>query len=229
MNLVSIQNLKFGYTSDIVLDGLSLEVAEGEVCAILGENGTGKSTLLKLLLGEIKPQQGKIELFGKNPCKLKSYKAIGYVPQIQTMHKIAFPMTCLELVTLNLYEGMGLIKIPSKADKAKGIKVLQDMGLGEYIHTPLNELSGGFQQRAMIARAMINEPSLLILDEPTAGVDKGSKVAFLKLVKRLNDEKNLTIIVVTHEVDLVQQHLELDHIYKMDDGRLVEQTVRAEA
>lgn len=226
MNVVSIQDLKFGYTSDIVLQGLDLTVEAGEICAILGENGTGKSSLLKLILGELKPQGGSVQLFGKAPTRLKSFKDIGYVPQIQTMHKIAFPMTCLEMVTLNLYEGMGLIKIPSKTQKAKGIKVLQNMGLGEYIHTPLNELSGGFQQRAMIARAMINDPSLLILDEPTAGVDKSSKVGFLKLVQRLNDEKDLTIIVVTHELDLVQEHLALDHAYKMEDGRLIEQALQ---
>lgn len=225
MNHIEINNLKFGYTSDIVLDDLNLTVKEGELIAILGENGSGKSTLLKLILGEIKPQGGSIKILGKDSNDKKSILEIGYVPQIQNMSRIAFPITCLELVVLNLYSEFGFIKVAPKKSKEKAREILKKMGMSEYINTPFNELSGGFQQRALIARALINDPKIIILDEPTAGVDKENKVHFLKIISEMNKNSDKSIIIVTHELDVINKNITLDHVYKMDEGRLVSVTV----
>ena len=99
------------------------------------------------------------------------------------------------------------------------------MRMQEYIHTPFNQLSGGFKQRAMIARAMINNPKILILDEPTSGVDQKSKVSFLNLIEKMNKEKSITIIIVTHETSLVQEYLKIDKIYKVQEGNLNNVTI----
>ena len=217
---IAVNNLSFGYTEDKVIDKLNFIVEKGELIVIVGENGSGKSTLLKLILGELKPQSGSIKLMGKELEELSDFQAVGYVPQMNVVNKIPFPITCLELVTLNLYNDFGLIKIPKKYHREKGREILHRMGLGEYINTPFNELSGGLQQRVMIARAMINNPKIMILDEPTSGVDKESKDNFIDLIQELNHKYNITVVLVTHEIDWIKEHLELDHIYRIENGGL---------
>lgn len=220
MNAVTINNLNFGYNEDLVLKDLNLDIKCGEMVLILGGNGSGKSTLLKLMLGELKTNDGEIKLLDKNIKDYKSYRDIGYVPQINIVNKIAFPITCLELVTLNLYEDFGFIKIPRKIHYDKARKIMRDLGMEEYINRPVNELSGGLQQRAMIARAMINEPKILILDEPTAGVDKENKEKFIKTIVKLNKEKNITVVMVTHEIKEIEA-MNIDRTqYEMIEGRL---------
>lgn len=220
MNAVTINNLNFGYNEDLVLKDLNLDIKYGEMVLILGGNGSGKSTLLKLMLGELKTNDGEIKLLDKNIKDYKSYRDIGYVPQINIVNKIAFPITCLELVTLNLYEDFGFIKIPRKIHYDKARKIMRDLGMEEYINRPVNELSGGLQQRAMIARAMINEPKILILDEPTAGVDKENKEKFIKTIVKLNKEKNITVVMVTHEIKEIEA-MNIDRTqYEMIEGRL---------
>lgn len=220
MESIAVNNLSFGYTEHKVIDKLNFTVAKGELIIIVGENGSGKSTLLKLILGELKPQSGSVRLMGKKLEELNNFQEIGYVPQMNVVNKIPFPITCLELVTLNLYNDFGLIKIPKREHRKKGREILHRMGLDEYINIPFNELSGGLQQRVMIARAMINNPKIMILDEPTSGVDEESKDNFIDLIQELNYEYNITVILVTHEIDWVKERLELDHIYRIEDGGL---------
>lgn len=222
MNHIEIKDLHFSYTTDEVLKGLNLNVKKGDIIAILGENGSGKSTLLKIILGELKAQKGIVRVLDEDVKKDKNLKNVGYVPQIQNMSKIAFPITCLELVVLNLYRQFGFIKIPDKKSKKRAVDMLVKMGMQEYINTPFNELSGGFQQRALIARAFINDPKIIILDEPTAGVDKENKVSFINLIKEMNKNREITVVFVTHELDVIQNNIELDHVYRMDEGRLKE-------
>ncbi len=198
MKAVSINNLNFSYSQIPVLKNCNLNVDVGEFTVILGGNGSGKSTLIKLMLGELKNNSGEIKILGKNIEDYVSFKDIGYVPQINIVNKIAFPITCLELVSLNLYEEFGLIKIPKKNHYQKAKDILKKMGMENYINTPVNELSGGLAQRAMISKAMINDPKILILDEPTAGVDKYSKDHFFETIDFLSKKFNVTIIMVTH-------------------------------
>ena len=220
MKAVSINNLNFSYSQIPVLKDCNLNVDLGEFTVILGGNGSGKSTLIKLMLGELKKNSGEIKILGKNIEDYVSFKDIGYVPQINIVNKIAFPITCLELVSLNLYEEFGLIKIPKKNHYQKAKDILKKMGMESYINTPVNELSGGLAQRAMISKAMINDPKILILDEPTAGVDKYSKDHFFETIDFLSKKFNVTIIMVTHELkEMESLNIKMTK-YEMIEGSL---------
>ena len=220
MKAISIKNLNFSYSQIPVLKNCNLNVDVGEFTVILGGNGSGKSTLIKLMLGELKKNSGEIKILGKNIEDYVSFKDIGYVPQINIVNKIAFPITCLELVSLNLYEEFGFIKIPKKNHYQKAKDILKKMGMESYINTPVNELSGGLAQRAMISKAMINDPKILILDEPTAGVDKYSKDHFFETIDFLSRKFNVTIIMVTHELKEMES-LSIDFTkYEMVEGSL---------
>lgn len=220
MKAVSIKNLNFSYSQTPVLKNCNLNVDIGEFTVILGGNGSGKSTLIKLMLGELKKDKGEIKILGKNIEDYTSFKDIGYVPQINIVNKIAFPITCLELVSLNLYEDFGFIKIPKKNHYQKAKDILKKMGMEKYINTPVNELSGGLAQRAMISKAMINDPKILILDEPTAGVDKYSKDHFFETIDFLSKKFNVTIIMVTHELkEMESLNIKMTK-YEMIEGSL---------
>ena len=220
MKAESINNLNFSYSQTPVLKDCNLNVDVGEFTVILGGNGSGKSTLIKLMLGELKKNSGEIKILGKNIEDYVSFKDIGYVPQINIVNKIAFPITCLELVSLNLYEEFGFIKIPKKNHYQKAKDILKKMGMESYINTPVNELSGGLAQRAMISKAMINDPKILILDEPTAGVDKYSKDHFFETIDFLSKKFNVTIIMVTHELKEMES-LSIEFTkYEMIEGSL---------
>ncbi|CRH60448.1 metal ABC transporter ATP-binding protein [Fannyhessea vaginae] len=220
MHIIDVSNLNFGYTSELVLKDVNLCVDEGQFICITGENGSGKSTLLKVLLGELKHFEGSIKLFGNPINSIKDFKDIGYVPQNSVMNKVAFPTTCREMVAINLYRSFGPVKFPGKKHFERAEKALVDMGLEKYVRTPFNELSGGLQQRVMITRALINDPRLLILDEPTAGVDNESKVRFLDLLETVTQERNITAVLVSHELELVSRHINFDATYRINSGRI---------
>lgn len=220
MKAIEIKDVTFAYNKIPVIKSCDFELDTGDLALILGGNGSGKSTLIKLMLGELKKDTGSIKILGKNIEDYKSYKDIGYVPQINIVNKISFPITCLELVSLNLYEDFGFIKIPKKSHYQRAKDILIKMGMEEYINTPVNELSGGLAQRAMIAKAMINNPQILILDEPTAGVDKESKVNFFETINILSEKFSITIVMVTHELKEMES-LDLNmKKYEMVEGRL---------
>ncbi len=220
MHIIDVSNINFGYTSELVLKDVNLCVDEGQFICITGENGSGKSTLLKVLLGELKHFEGSIKLFGNPINSIKDFKDIGYVPQNSVMNKVAFPTTCREMVAINLYRSFGPVKFPGKKHFERAEKALVDMGLEKYVRTPFNELSGGLQQRVMITRALINDPRLLILDEPTAGVDNESKVRFLDLLETVTQERNITAVLVSHELELVSRHINFDATYRINSGRI---------
>lgn len=220
MHIIDVSNLNFGYTSELVLKDVNLCVDEGQFICITGENGSGKSTLLRVLLGELKHFEGSVKLFGNAINSIKDFKDIGYVPQNSVMNKVAFPTTCREMVAINLYRSFGPVKFPGKKHFERAEKALVDMGLEKYVRTPFNELSGGLQQRVMITRALINDPRLLILDEPTAGVDNESKVRFLDLLETVTQERNITAVLVSHELELVSRHINFDATYRINSGRI---------
>lgn len=220
MHVIDVSKLTFGYTSEPVLRGVDFLVDERQSCCITGENGSGKSTLLKVLLGDFKGFTGTVKLFETPIAQLQELSRIAYVPQASAMDKVAFPTTCREMVSLGLYGDFGFIKVPRKRHLEAADKALADMGLASYVRTPFNELSGGLQQRVMITRALINNPQLLILDEPTAGVDNQSKVHFLDTLEQVRHERHITILLVSHELEFVQKHVTFDAIYRIDAGRM---------
>lgn len=221
MKAIEIKDLTFAYNKVNVINSCDFDLEIGDFALILGGNGSGKSTLIKLMLGELKKDKGSIKVLGKNIEDYKSYKDIGYVPQINIVNKISFPITCLELVSLNLYEDFGPIKIPKKRHYQKAKEVLTKMSMEAYINTPVNELSGGLAQRAMIAKAMINNPQILILDEPTAGVDKENKKNFFETIDILSRKFAISIVMVTHELKEMEGLDKRIKKYEMIEGSLV--------
>ncbi|MBY4797292.1 ATP-binding cassette domain-containing protein [Collinsella sp. AGMB00827] len=222
MDIVEVRDLSFGYTSTPVLRHVDFTLAEGESCCISGENGSGKSTLLRLLLGELSGYTGTINLFGQAISHTGSFSEVGYVPQANVLSRVAFPVTCQEMVAMGLAGEFGFVKIPRKAHLDRATAALERMGLAAYAATPFNELSGGLQQRVMIARALANTPRLLVLDEPTAGVDHESKVSFLKTLEEVSSSGEIALILVTHETELVVSHVSFDRELRMVEGSLLD-------
>ena len=223
--LLEIHDLNFSYNEDIILNNLNLTVYPGDFITITGENGSGKSSLLKLIIGALEPQGGYVKLWGEPPQAESAMRRLAYVPQNLAIRSVGFPITCREMVVLALQRDMGFFKIPRRKHYALAEKKLIAMGLAPYLKTPMKELSGGLQQRVMICRALMTDPELLVLDEPTAGVDYESKMQFMELLDRLHRELNVTILFVTHEIDVVKQLKSKPIIYRIQEGRLHHATV----
>ena len=201
--IIKVKNLSYKYTKDMVLEDVSLEVSKGAFLAIVGPNGSGKSTLLKLMLGLLKVQTGTIELFGENIRHFKDWQKVGFVSQKANSFNSGFPATVYEVVQSGLTKKIGLFKFASKADKQKVKKALESVDMLAYQNRNIGELSGGQQQRVFIARSLVVEPELMILDEPTVGIDKKNVHQFYELLGNLNKKLGITLILVTHDVGTV--------------------------
>lgn len=216
--MIQIKNLSFSYGEHKVLEDLSFTLKDGEFALISGANGSGKSTLLKLLLGEVFPSKGELKLFGAEVSE-DLFKDVGYVPQLQTMQKMSFPITLEELVVMGQYRDFGLFKIPKKKHYDKANEVIKYLELEEYRKTPVIELSGGLMQRGYIARAMVTRPKLYLFDEPTVGIDEENKKSFYKILNRLKKE-GASILMISHEANEIKAYAELDSYYEMKGGKL---------
>ena len=216
MKLIEIKNLKFGYNENLILKDINLDLEEGDFALISGENGSGKSTLIKLILGELKKDKGSIKIFGIDMEDFKNFDKIGYVPQVNESIKVAFPISCREYVGLNLYKEFSLINTIKKSSKSKVENTFSTLNIKKLIDKPFNKLSGGQAQRVMIARAMVNNPDILILDEPTVGIDSQSKEEFLDLLVHLNTHHKISILMISHEMDMVSDYA--NKIFKLREG-----------
>ena len=205
--IIELQNVSFQYEYTQVLKNISFRVEEGDFLALLGPNGSGKSTLLKLILGLLKPMDGNIELFGENSNIFKHREWIGYVSQKSNAFNSGFPATVEEVVKSGLTKKTGLFKRLPKDIHERVIKSLQSVGMEQFAKRNIGELSGGQQQRVFIARALIAEPKLLILDEPTVGIDHENVQSFYDMLAKLNEERQITMILVTHDVDTVSDRI----------------------
>lgn len=204
---VDIKNLYVTYDERVILENINLEIARGAYVAIIGPNGGGKTTLLKTILGLIKPIKGKIKVFGFPSEKwLKSGTMIGYIPQRPLINP-NFPVTVYDTVLMGRYGKIGLFKHPSRKDKMIALENIERVGLGDFINQQIGQLSGGQQQKAFIARALCNQPKLLILDEPTIALDASAQDNFYQLLKEFKDEMGLTIIMVTHDLSVVSSDI----------------------
>tara|TARA_R110002096_G_scaffold4493_16_gene20922 strand:+ start:23665 stop:24423 length:759 start_codon:yes stop_codon:yes gene_type:complete len=199
MNVVSCSNLSFGYGKARVLDNVSFEVAEGESLAIIGPNGGGKSTLLKLLLGLETPESGTLEVLG-NPAG-RSRRKLGYVPQAMR-YDPHYPISTLDIVLMGRLDRLG-VGLFSKKCRAVAEEALSSVHLGGFEKRPFSSLSGGERQRVMIARALACEPEMLLLDEPTANIDLSVEEQFIETLAALR--QSMTILLVTHDLELVSE------------------------
>ncbi len=198
MEVVSVDNLSFTYDKQQVLSNVSLEVEEKDFLAIIGPNGGGKSTLLKLILGLLVPQKGTIQVFGTSPTKARS--KIGYVPQ-NTNVNTDFPIKVLDVVLIGNSSQKHPLFGYSKEEQECALSALRQVGMDRYEDKRIGSLSGGQRQRVMIARAICSRPKLLILDEPTASIDAKGQREIYDLLSELN--KQITIIVVSHDISVI--------------------------
>ncbi len=201
--MIKFSNVQLGYGRRVVLNALNFEIQKGDFFGIVGPNGAGKTTLLKAILGILKPVKGEIN-FLKNGKGHK--KNIGYVPQHASVDEI-FPVTTLDMVLMGRYAKMGIFKRPKNRDYEIADKMLKNVGMENFSKRNYRELSGGQKQRTLIARAMVSEPDVLILDEPVEGMDVQGEIAIMELIKVLHAEYSLTAILVCHDLNIVANYV----------------------
>ena len=203
---VDIQHVSFSYDDKKVLEDVTLQIPKGTFLGLVGPNGSGKSTLIKLILGILKPDHGVINVFGTPISKLKNRHVIGFVSQKANSFNTGFPATVLEVVMSGLVSKVGLFKRLTKKHKELAIEAIAAVGMEEFIHQNIGELSGGQQQRVFIARSLVSNPELLILDEPTVGVDIKNVENFFNMLGALNKQKGITLIMVSHDIGTMTNH-----------------------
>jgi manganese/zinc/iron transport system ATP- binding protein len=186
------------------LDGVSLAVPTGAMAALVGPNGAGKSTLLKVVLGLVKADAGEVTLLG-GPVR-EGRKRVGYVPQRSTVNW-DFPADALDVVTMGLFHRLGLFRRPGRRERGQALSALDQVGMADLAHRPIGQLSGGQQQRVFLARALVQEPDLFMLDEPLAGVDAASEAAIVSVLKDLN-AAGKTVIAVHHDLNTLTDYFE---------------------
>lgn len=200
-DIIEIQNVSFSYGNNVILKNIGLSIHRGDYLGLVGGNGAGKTTLLKIVLGLLKPDSGTIRLFGQNIDDFKDWSKIGYVPQKATNFDVNFPATAEEVVLMGRFGKRGLFHKITDVDREKAHKALEQVDMWEHRYRLVGDLSGGQQQRVFIARALAGDPEVIFLDEPTVGVEKEIKDEFYKLLRKLNEELHLTVVLVTHDIE----------------------------
>lgn len=205
--IIELEHVKVAYQDLLVLDDVSLTVPAGSFLAIIGPNGAGKTTLLQVILGLVRPASGRVRIFGKVPAELDGERRrIGYVPQILSVD-VNFPVSVREVVLMGRYGRMGLFRRPTRGDYRAAKEAMERVGVVDLADRPIRRLSGGERQRVFLARALANEPDLLLLDEPTTGVDTASSEGLYELLRVLH-ASGITMLVVSHDVGVVASYVE---------------------
>jgi zinc transport system ATP-binding protein len=200
---IEIKDLSYHYDREYVLENINLQIEKGSFLGIVGPNGSGKSTLLKLVLGLLKKQQGEIRIFGEDINRFKDWEKIGYVSQKANSFNTGFPATVYEVVKSGLTKRIGLFHYMKKEDQAKVYNAIESVDMLPFLKRNIGELSGGQQQRVFIARALVSDPKLLILDEPTVGVDAENVHSFYEMLGDLNERLGITLVLVTHDIGTI--------------------------
>jgi zinc transport system ATP-binding protein len=201
--IIHLENVSFRYNDQIVLKDINLTINKGDYVGVIGPNGSGKTTLLKILLGLLTPQQGNVSLFGQAINTFRDWSKIGYVPQKVGSLVTNFPITVEEVVGMGKLNNNQLFDFVSKEDTDIINTSLEAVHMEKSRKRLMRELSGGQQQRVFIAKALASNPELLILDEPTVGIDTESQTRFYELLKVLNLQHGLTLVIVSHDIDVV--------------------------
>lgn len=213
--IIKIENLGFDYGEGWVFHKLNLEIDEGDFVAVIGANGAGKSTLLKMLANVVAPTAGTIDYYGVPITDFTGWDKIGYVPQNPARQQRNFPISVREVVALGLLRPDRLTHKLNSDDEAALAKMMADFNLTDLQHRKIGELSGGQQQRVFLARAMVKQPRILLLDEPATGIDTAAKVDLYAMLKNINRQQGVTIVMVSHDLELAadaaKNALCLDH------------------
>lgn len=201
--VISIEKVTFRYGSRPVLEDVSMSLEKGEFLGLVGPNGSGKSTLIKIMLGLLKPEEGEVRLFGEPLSRFRDWSRIGYVSQKANSFNSGFPATVFEVVSMGLFGKLGLFRWMGKKEKQKVRDMIDLVGLSGYAGRNIGKLSGGQQQKVFIARALVSDPDLLILDEPTVGVDAQSVNEFYRLLDKMNRELGVSLCMVSHDIGVI--------------------------
>jgi zinc transport system ATP-binding protein len=205
VNIFSVERLSFQFNSLEVLSDISFSVNVGDYIGLVGPNGSGKTTLIRVILGLMKPKKGNISLFGVESWKFKEWYKVGYLPQ-RALFNPYFPATVKEIVSLGLVSKRSFFKGLDKPEETMIVEAMRLMDVLDIKNKLIGDLSGGQQQRVLVARAIVNEPELLILDEPTTALDPETRERFFHTLQELNQNKKVTIILVTHDIGSIGKY-----------------------
>jgi len=203
--IIRFSHATFGFHDVLALKDISLEISEGEFVGVIGPNGSGKTTLCRAVLGLLRPLEGSLQILDCACEQLRCYHRarIGYLPQKGALDR-NFPITVLETVMMGRYGVLGLFHRPRKRDREIALEALVSVGMQDHRDTALGNLSGGQQQRVLIARALAQQPQVLLLDEPTTGIDITTQHSVLELIRRLHQELGLTVLLITHDINMIR-------------------------
>ncbi|RTE09734.1 metal ABC transporter ATP-binding protein [Paenibacillus whitsoniae] len=205
-SIVTLDEVSFAYDHKKIIDRLAFNVLERDFVGVIGSNGAGKTTLLKMLVGLLKPTSGEIRLFDKPLSSFKDWERIGYVPQKNAFNPL-FPATVREVVLSGMYSKKRIYRRLTKAEQQKAEDAMLAMRIEDLAERRIGQLSGGQQQRAFLARAIVNNPELLILDEPTVGIDAETQAGFFRMIRHMHQHHHMTFIMVSHDMDMMQSYL----------------------
>jgi ABC-type Mn2+/Zn2+ transport system ATPase subunit len=198
-SLITFDHATLGYGRRVVLSDISFDILAGDFLGLVGPNGAGKTTILRAILGTLEPLQGTVST--------APGLRFGYVPQRDSVD-YGFPLKVLDVVLMGRYDRIGLFRRPSNADRDLAYAALDHVGIGNLADQQLNSLSGGQKQRALIARALVGQPNVLVLDEPTNGMDLVSTTQILGLARELHERDNLTVLMVSHALNEVANYVD---------------------
>ncbi len=207
MNAIEFDRLHFRIDGKDILENINLQLEEGKFLGIIGPNGSGKTTLLRILLGILKPSSGQVKVFGESPREAVQKRIFGYLPQSQKS-EMNFPARAIDVVLMGLYAQMGPFHFPSREEVQRARGMLGLMGMEGFMEEPFGSLSGGEQQRVSIARALIHNPKILVLDEPSTGIDVVGQEDFYHLLRGLQKKYQLTILMVSHDIGAVSSYVD---------------------
>lgn len=207
--IIQFDRATFGFPGVIALQDIALDINAGEFVGVIGPNGSGKTTLCRAVLGLLPPLAGHLKIFDCSCDELRCHHRakIGYLPQKGVVDR-DFPVTVFETVMMGRYGALGLFKRPSKQDRDIVRDALGHVGMEAHRNTALGRLSGGQQQRVFIARALAQQPQVLLLDEPTTGLDITTQHNVVDLVQHLHDELGLTVLLITHDINLIRSRVD---------------------
>lgn len=204
--IIKLENIHYAYGEKEALVDVNLEIEAGMFLGLVGPNGGGKTTLIKIILGLLEPQKGKVFIQGKPIDSFNDWNRIGYVSQKANTFNKGFPATVFEVVQMGLTAKLGYFSFFKKRHKERVLEAIRQVDMEAYTYENIGNLSGGQQQRIFIARALVSEPKLLLLDEPTVGVDYQNVVRFYDLLQELNEKEKITLLLVTHDTGALTKH-----------------------
>ncbi|SDX40199.1 manganese transport system ATP-binding protein [Arthrobacter sp. cf158] len=200
---ISVENVTVHYGEVLALDSASLTLEHSRICGLVGMNGSGKSTLFKAIMGMVKPDSGRVLINGEPPMKMRKEAGIGYVPQSEDVDW-AFPLSVRDVVMMGRYGHLGFTRRPRKADRDAVEHALERVELSEFADRQIGQLSGGQKKRAFVARGIAQGATMMLLDEPFAGVDKRSEATITRLLRELAED-GATILISTHDLHALPQ------------------------